>query len=351
MTNVGSTLREPDAYRSTTPHGELRRDYATGIPALVRWATNPVSERGVSSLHRARFALSAPDWADQLDRMERDAVGSRVLADRPDLGAALSDMEALAALPEGSLGRAYHAFMDRPEVIPSSLLASLMHRDGHFERLPWDDDMKYFAERRTHTHDLTHLFSGYGTSLPAEAINIGFTIGIEEIARGRVVSEGLAAVTYAIMLPSVGARRWRQLVVEAYERGAAAARRRPLVFLYIEELLPLPLDEALREIGIPPLASPVVAPESWIRSPLGKKMAHGYGGAGSGDEGIQLAIALLRAGAPCADLGRADPALNADLLRRRKAGASIDELVVVLADGAEALRAADHRAVATRAAA
>ena len=351
MTDVGSTLREAEPSRSTTPRNEFRRDLATGIPALVRWATTPVSEAGASSLHRARFALSAPDWSNQLDRMERDAVGSRVLADRPDLGAALSDMDALGALPEGSLGRTYHAFMDRPEVIPSSLLASLMHRGGHFERLPWDEEMKYFAERRTHTHDLTHLFSGYGTSLPAEAINIGFTIGIEEFANGRAVAEALSAITYAILLPTIGARRWRQFVIEAFERGASAARRRPLVFLYIEELLPLPLDEARREIGIPPLVSPVVAPESWIRNPLGKKMAHGYCAAGSGDAGIQLAIALLRAGAPCADLGRADPALSADLLRRHNAGASIGELVILLADGAEALRAADHRTVATRAAA
>ena len=99
----------------------------------------PVSPQGVVARHRARFAINGPEVARQVERMRHDPVGRRALADRPDLGAALSDMNALAAIPDGSLDRTYHNFMDRPEVIPSALLASLVHTDGHSERLAWSD--------------------------------------------------------------------------------------------------------------------------------------------------------------------------------------------------------------------
>jgi len=255
----------PTAPVAAIPRSELRRDLPAGIGAYGRWLRNPVSPEGVTARHRARFALNGPETARQLEQMQRDPVGRRVLADRPDLGAALGDMTTLAAMPEGSLGRTYHTFMDRPEVIPSALLASLLHSDGHLERLPWDEEMKFIVERRTHTHDLTHVLSGYGTSFPAEAINIGFSYGIEG-AGGRALAETLTVLSFAVMWPTVGARRWRQLVVDAHQRGATAARRRPLPFVYIEELLRLPLDEARREIGIPPLAStPASRPRTWSR--------------------------------------------------------------------------------------
>ena len=330
------------------PRSELRRDLSAGVRAYVRWLRNPVSPEGVTWGHRARFALNGPDVARQLERMQRDPVGRRVLADRPDLGVALGDMEALAAMPGGSLGRVYHAFMDRPEVIPSALLASLLHSDGHFERLPWDQEMKYVVERRTHTHDLTHVLSGYGTSFPAEAINIGFTYGIEGMSGGRALTEALAALSYAVMLPTVGARRWRHLVVEAYARGAVAARHRPLVVNYIEELLPLPLDQARREIGIPPLDEPVDAPERWIRNPFGKRMAHGYGNVDREHRDVDVAIVLLRAGARTSDVGRADRALSDEVARRLDAGESPSYVITVLAAGAESLRAADRLAVRQR---
>lgn len=121
------------------------------------------------------------------------------------------------------------------------------------------------------------------------------------------MAEVLAGLTFGVMAPSVGPRRWRQLVA-ASERGEIAARRRPLQSAYIEELLPMPLDEARREIGIPPLPTPVDAPESWIRNPIGKKMAHGYGNVDPADRDLEVALTLFRAGARSGDIGRADRA-------------------------------------------
>src|SRR5262245_57651645 len=45
-------------------------------------------------------------------RFRRDPVGRRLLATGPSLAAHLSDRAALAALPAGSFGRAYLAYLD-----------------------------------------------------------------------------------------------------------------------------------------------------------------------------------------------------------------------------------------------
>ena len=47
-----------------------------------------------------------------------------ILAERPDLGRALGDMDRLGTLPEG----------------------------GYFEELPWDEDLKWLLERIFNTH-------------------------------------------------------------------------------------------------------------------------------------------------------------------------------------------------------
>src|SRR6185369_17783814 len=55
-------------------------------------------------------------------RFRRDAVGRRLLAERPSLPAALADRAALAALPAGSFGRAYLAYLDANRFDPLGLL-------------------------------------------------------------------------------------------------------------------------------------------------------------------------------------------------------------------------------------
>ena len=65
-------------------------------------------------------------------------------------------------------------------------------------------------------------------------------------------------------------------------------------------------------------------------------MAHGYGNADPGDRDVEVALAMLRAGARTGDIGRADRALRDELTRRLDAGESPGGVVTVLADGAEA---------------
>src|SRR5262245_33107636 len=49
-------------------------------------------------------------------RLSRSDAGRRLLATRPDVVTLLADRAALARLPEGSLGRAYLAFVERENI-------------------------------------------------------------------------------------------------------------------------------------------------------------------------------------------------------------------------------------------
>jgi hypothetical protein len=89
-------------------------------------------------------------------------------------------------------------------------------------------------------------------------------------------AEALAGLFGAIALPRVGWRRWREVMLRAWERGHAMHETVPFHCIYWEELLPLPLSEVRRRLGVPESEEPDTT--DWMLSPLGKAMANGYGG-------------------------------------------------------------------------
>jgi ubiquinone biosynthesis protein COQ4 len=304
-------------------------DRAKAVKHLALWLSNPVSVNGPRNLLRAKFAAGAPMLEKQVAEMRVHPDGRRILADRPDLARALSDMEALRALPPGSLGRAYHDFMSDPAALPTYLLGSFLFENGDFDRLDWSDEMRYVAVRDNHTHDLTHVISGYGTHLTQEAVNINFNVGLA--GAPRVAAQTLTGLFWLIALPSAGWRPWYDLHLTAWERGAAMRATIPFHCVYWEELLPLPIEDVRSRLGIPELVD-VPETSGWMRSPLGKAMADGYGGAGdraAKARHVALAEALGGLDADPRDLAVL-PGLPAPLLDRLgealEAGASEAEL-------------------------
>lgn len=301
----------------------------------ARWLVNPVSEGGAASVPKITYAVGGPGQHKKVEAMRAHPDGARILAAKPDLGAALADLDALGAMPEGSLGRTYHAFMSQPEAVPGYLLSALMYKGTEWDDLDWTDDMRFLFERMGQTHDLIHALSGYGTHLASEALNIAFSFGIEGQGRTGMPAELLtrawAAISGAMMLPKVGLGAWNRMCVAAYRRGAAAAATRPFFCTPFEELLPLPLDEVRRQMGIEPLPEPVDT-RSWIRNPVGKLMADGYGKAGdpaARDEKIRvvrLTERVVKAGVKPKVLVNLDKDVLADLLKMVDEGAPAAEL-------------------------
>lgn len=68
------------------------------------------------------------------------------------------DLEALRALPEGTLGREYAVHMDRERLRPLDLSENARHRLSD----------RVLGLRYTLLHDLFHVLLGFDTSLPGE---------------------------------------------------------------------------------------------------------------------------------------------------------------------------------------
>jgi len=98
------------------------------------------------------------------------------------------------------------------------------------------------VERQSHSHDLFHVLSGYGSDLAGEGAVIYFSYGQFRLP----VLWGIMAGS-ALLRPRIGWRRWHRYLYEAYERGR---RARPLVCVEYERDFPLPIEEVRRKYGI-----------------------------------------------------------------------------------------------------
>lgn len=281
-----------------------KRQFGTAAISVARWATNPVSERGVVHLFRAAFAVSGPTLTSRVKQMRSHPEGAWLLAHRPDLGMTLADQTALAAMPNGSLGRAYHDFMSGPSVVPGYYIAGLLYRDGGLDETGWNDDMKYLYERIVNTHDMVHVLSGYGTDFAAEFLNLVFTLGLLVPVRGRLrraaLGRFIGVESGLVGLPRFGLRRWTSVVGEAYERGNRAGLRHPFESFAFEEHLSDPLDDVRATLGIVPPAAPVDSAD-WIRNPIIRRLASGYGKAGGIVDRAAVVKTYVDAGMPLRD--------------------------------------------------
>jgi ubiquinone biosynthesis protein COQ4 len=172
-------------------------------------------------------------------------AGQRLLRERPPLVAALADREALRALPDGSLGRAYLAFAEA-RAFAADGLQQANDRGLGAVNAALDPERRYFYQRLTAMHDLWHVLTGYGTDESGEVALLAFSLAQGIAGRGvRVIL--LAAAWRG---PRAGAFAFQRQLVAAWRRGRRCER---LALLRYEELLPRPLASLRRELRLPSL--------------------------------------------------------------------------------------------------
>jgi ubiquinone biosynthesis protein Coq4 len=297
-----------------------RRYRLRALAAGARWLANPVSEGGAKQVPRMLLYATGPEMLAEVQQMRTHPTGKRILADRPDLAATLTNPSALATMPPGSLGRAFHDSMNVPGGIPGYMLAGLIYRDGFFDRYEMPDDARYAIERTRWLHDLFHVLTGYGTDLAGEGLLIFFQIAYREktrFSRAALSPQGLGPLLF--LRPHVGQRRWRELLRGAHSRGTAAREQQPPMYVYWEELLPRPLAEVRKELAIIPFEEDT---SDWLsQSRLGQSAAKGFGAYTREAEQAQLARRIVEAGVDFRDLMRATPEHAGSLRRLVAAGA------------------------------
>ena len=178
--------------------------------------------------------------------MRRSAEGSRHQRDKPDIVPTLVDREGLRALPEGSLGRAYLAFVESEGISPEGIRRANAEGEADGPRL--SDASQYIHERMRDTHDLWHAATGYKGDVLGELALLAFTLA-------QNWNTAIAMIIVAAVFKGLGGTD-AQLIVDGYRRGRAAAW---LPAQDWESLLALPVDEvrARLRLGAPAVYTPV----------------------------------------------------------------------------------------------
>ncbi|MFZ6181519.1 Coq4 family protein [Nannocystis pusilla] len=154
-----------------------------------------------------------------LARAWRDSeAGRRLLAERPTLQGRELDLEALARLPAGTLGREFVRYFQANGIEP------------FVTAFPVENDLDYLGKRYRETHDLFHVITGYATDelgemelqafvlgnlgLPSAALVLVFSTALR-VRRDGV--RGLGAYFARLRAAYGRGRRSRELLSVAYE--------------------------------------------------------------------------------------------------------------------------------------
>jgi ubiquinone biosynthesis protein COQ4 len=158
-------------------------------------------------------ALRGKTTLRQFARFRQTETGRAVLGENRRLLDRLSDRASLAALPAGTLGRAYYDFMAAESLSAEGLVVV-----SRIERPPTADDVTLFRERNREMHDLLHVVTGYGRDPLGEACLVAFSFAQAKL-KGFAVIAVFAARRIARARPGQPIRR---AVFEGYRHGRSA---------------------------------------------------------------------------------------------------------------------------------
>jgi ubiquinone biosynthesis protein COQ4 len=159
-------------------------------------------------------ALRGKTTLRQFARFRQTETGRAVLGGHRRLLDRLSDRASLAALPVGTLGRAYYDFMAGENLSAEGLVEASQIT---MRTLP-ADDVTLFRERSREMHDLLHVLTGYGRDPLGEACLVAFSYAQTGL-KGFAVIAAFAARRIARSRPGQPVRR---AVFEGYRHGRSA---------------------------------------------------------------------------------------------------------------------------------
>ncbi len=203
--------------------------------AFRRLMGNPEDTRQVFAIFRA---LRGASGLKTFRRFAASEAGADLLLRRPSLIAALNDRALLRALPGGTMGRAYLAFMEEENLSADGLVDASKAADWDTDAVP--PEMEFYRSRMRDAHDLTHILSGYGRDPLGELCLLAFMYR----HNGNLGMAFMVAMSW-LRLPKTA----KAAVKEAWKNGAKATWFQNLDF---ETLLTRNLDDVRASLGIVP---------------------------------------------------------------------------------------------------
>ena len=151
------------------------------------------------------------------------------------------DVEFLASLPNGSLGKEFERYLTDND-LDANLLRESAFIGAHYER---GEQVGYLAERGFQLHDLYHVLTGFDTTPLGEVRVVSFTVAQTPAPYPAMIiaSRPLQMVLYKPeLLPPV---------MDAITQGWALGRRaKPLMRVHWEEYWERSLDELREEFDL-----------------------------------------------------------------------------------------------------
>jgi ubiquinone biosynthesis protein COQ4 len=222
----------------------LRRHWLHGLKSLWRFITTPSD---LANSFDAMFSLAGPTVEREFRRFAEHQTGRRLLAQRPrpDLNALLNDHAALAAMPEGSFGRAYLRYLGDEDMGSADYFLEAADLDEAAQRFGWSDDQLWYVRYMANSHDLFHVVSGYERDVTGEIGIVAFTAGQIPLLPLKLL------LPYLAILRPGQAASWLRFVRDAYRHGRDTPS---LACADYPALLARPLGEVRRELSVRPLA-------------------------------------------------------------------------------------------------
>jgi ubiquinone biosynthesis protein COQ4 len=160
--------------------------------------------------------------------------GRRVVTEPVRLEAILGDREALRRLPEGSVGRAYLAFMEGENLTADGLLGAAEEAGIDYKSPTQFEEYRRMFLHINLSHDLWHVLTGYGRDALGELCNLVFTRrqtrnpGFILINRVGMVAQKLSAPKVPVLAAVREAARMGRAVDFLPQHDVAALLRLPL---------------------------------------------------------------------------------------------------------------------------
>lgn len=191
---------------------------------------------------RAIAAMSGNSPERCFKRFAQSEGGSRILREKRELYDILSDIDRLAEMPEGSLGRGIHTFYSVEEISAQGLKGASEDAAGKDGFFAGDDDRARFARRLRELHDVFHVLTGYGRDIRGEIACLAFTYS-------QTKNTGIGYVVLRVLRRAGWNSQMGKLIRQAFWRGRRASW---LIDRDWEALLNQPLDRLREELGVGP---------------------------------------------------------------------------------------------------
>lgn len=228
----------------------FRMDWAAALAALKRLIADKEDTVQVFLIMRALSGRSIPNGYAKLLSTPQ---GGKLAYRRLELAKVLDGHEALRRLPEGSVGRAYLAFVESEDLSAAGLAAESQkaQEGGEIEA---EHPLAWYGRRLRDVHDLWHILSGYHRDALGEASLVAFSYA-QTKSFGFALIGAAGAHQIKKALPN---RPIYKCVWEAYQHGKRAAW---LPGEDYEKLLAEPLEAARARLNIAPPATYRAIPE------------------------------------------------------------------------------------------